>query len=290
MQKTLSSIALLISILLLSTNANAETRLTLQASYDIETTETYEYQVLQLALNKTQSSYGKYQLSVTPKAVPPSRLIVEANSSRYENFIFLNSASQEAADALAYARFPALLGIIGYRVAFVSNGLKQQGYSIDSREELMRFTMLQGRGWLDGDILKDNGFTLKTGRNILGLYHMVANDRANFFPIGANQIQGAWQHFNHVEGLAIDDKVVMYYPLPRFFFMSKQNQAIINRIERGLIAAYDDGSLQTLWQKHFKPALDFVNLKERKLFKFKNNYISGIDSSYEKYIFDPFAN
>ncbi|MER2493596.1 hypothetical protein [Catenovulum sediminis] len=276
-------------MLIISSMASANTTYTLQASFDGDTKDSYEYQVLKLALDKTIDDYGSYQLDITATAVPPSRYIVEANANSHTNFIFVNSVSEDALTQLSYAKFPVLLGIVGYRVPLVSSSLKSRGYRISNRQELMNFSMIQGKGWLDTDILKDNGFTVYSGKFVEGLFHMVANERGDFFPIGASQISSALENFSHVDGLAIDDQVMLYYPLPRFFFMGASHQAKIKRIEYGLIKAYQDKSLQILWNKHFKQALDAINISDRKLFKFRNNYINGVDTSYEKYVFDPFA-
>ncbi len=89
-------------------------------------------------------------------------------------------------------------------------------------------------------------------------------------------------------GLAIDDQVVIYYPLPRYFFMNKDKKKEMARIEKGLIAAYKDGSLIKLWHKHFDAPLAKIHLKQRTLYKFKNKFIEGIDPSYEQYIYNPY--
>ncbi|WP_149865518.1 hypothetical protein [Catenovulum maritimum] len=281
--------ALALISILICTPSYAKTIYTLQAAFDGVTEDSYEYQALSLALEKTVDEFGTYQLKVTSEAVPPSRYMVEANSGNYENFIFANSVKKESLHNFSHANFPVLLGIIGYRVPLISKDLKARGYSISSRNELMTFSMIQGKGWLDTDILKDNGFKVHTGKYIEGLFHMVANERGNFFPIGASQINGALTNFSHVEGLTIDEKILLYYPLPRFFFMGTEHQNKIYRIEKGLITAYEDGSLQRLWQQHFNQALVSVGISKRKLFKLRNKYIDGIDNSYEKYVFDPFA-
>ncbi|WP_111977518.1 hypothetical protein [Algibacillus agarilyticus] len=171
--------------------ALSNTLYTIQASFDVETTTTYEYQVLKLALKNTTDEYGQFQLNVTPTPVPTTRYLIEANSDNIHNFIFVDSVNKEKLAELAYAKFPVLLGIIGYRVSLVSQDLKQRGYTIANKADLMNIAMVQGKGWLDGDILTDNGFTLHTGKNTEGLFYMVANERAHFFPIGANQIDSA---------------------------------------------------------------------------------------------------
>ncbi|EWH09208.1 hypothetical protein DS2_13644 [Catenovulum agarivorans DS-2] len=285
----LKSVLTLVAMLSTFT-ASANTTYTLQASYEHKTQDSYEYQALKLALDKTTADYGPYKLKVTDEPVPPSRFIIEANAQSKENFIFVDSVNKEYVEQLSHANFPVLLGIIGYRIPLVSSDLKSRGYTISSREELMTYSMIQGKGWLDTDILKDNGFKVHTGKYIEGLFHMVAAERGNFFPIGASQITTAIQNFKHVEGLSIDDKILLYYPLPRFYFMGNKNIGKMARVEYGLKLAYEDGSLQKLWQQHFLQAIASVNMEQRKLFKFNNKYIRNIDRSYEQYIYNPFKN
>ncbi|MER2490759.1 hypothetical protein [Catenovulum sediminis] len=276
-------------ILLFSTQVFANTTYTLQASFEGDTKSSYEYQALKLALDKTQPHYGRYKLNITNEPIPPKRYVVEANSDSLSNFIFVDSVNQSTLNQLSHANFPVMLGIIGYRVPLISTELKQRGYQVDYPRDLRNFSMVQGRGWLDTDILKDNGFTVHTGKHIEGLFYMVANERADFFPIGATQISNALDNFKHVKGLTVDDKTLLYYPLPRFFFMGKKHQQKLIRIEEGLIHAYQDGSLQTLWRQHFQQALDQIAIKQRKLFKLHNKFIEGINKEYEQYVYNPFV-
>jgi hypothetical protein len=66
------------------------------------------------------------------------------------------------------------------------------------------------------------------------------------------------------------------------------NKKSAERIFKGVVAAYKDGPLDRLRKKYFGKSLEFANLKDRKIFKLENPFISDIDRSYEKYIYKYF--
>ncbi|AWB65001.1 hypothetical protein C2869_00450 [Saccharobesus litoralis] len=288
MKRLFNNLLLATGLMTLSTTVFAQTVITFRAhtlNYDVKSE--YPYQALELALRKTQATHGSYKLSLTNDAIPITRVEAETNSDKYENFFFEDSVKSEKLNKFGYVNFPVSLGVVGYRVPFVSQDLKNTNYQINTLDDLKQYSMIMGRGWLDGDILKDNGFTVHTGKNVLGLYHMVANERGDFFPVGAHQVPSIKKNLDAVDHLAVDDNIAVYYPLPRFFFSNKQNTAELARVEQGLKLAFEDGSLQVLWNQHYLQKLKEVNLSNRKIFKLENKYLAGLDPSYKQYIYDP---
>jgi hypothetical protein len=51
--------------------------------------------------------------------------------------------------------------------------------------------------------------------------------------------------------------------------------------------AYKDGSFIELWNKYYKESIDFVNLKQSKIFRIDNPFLNGINKTYEDYIYRP---
>ena len=67
-------------------------------------------------------------------------------------------------------------------------------------------------------------------------------------------------------GLALDDRLLLAYDLPQYLYTHPANREAIDRLERGLKAAYADGSLQALLRRELQPALARLNLSARRLF------------------------
>ncbi|WP_421783929.1 hypothetical protein [Kiloniella litopenaei] len=245
----------------------------------------YVIKVLELSLQKTASEYGSYLLKLAPNGATMKRSLIDAQRGVYENFFIRNSVSQKSLSEMEAVPFPIDLGIVGYRVAFVSE--KDLLKSVKSLEDLKKFKVIQGLGWLDTEILKSNGFNVETASSYDGMFKIVASGRSDLFLRGVNELLAEWTTYQHVPGLAYDEHILLYYPLPRFFFTTKQNKEAAKRVYKGLVLAYEDGSLQKLWQQYYGPSINFVNLKSRRFFEIENPFLQGIDNSYKKYLYRP---
>ena len=90
-------------------------------------------------------------------------------------------------------------------------------------------------------------------------------------------------HNHKIKNLALDQAIIIFYPLPRFYYSHKSNKDLIKRIEVGLVRAYSDGSIGQLWEKHYRRSLDFVNIRARRFFYFDSPLVEGIDFDYQQY-------
>ncbi len=216
-----------------------------------------------------------------------ARSLISVKNGEFENFFVKFSVSKKLLKELSPVRFPVDRGIVGYRVFFVSPNARNRLKQVATIEDLKDFTMGQGIGWLDSKVLEYNGFKVITGSSYEGLFNMVGMGRFDLFPRGANELYGEYISHKIIKGLTCDESISLYYPLPRFFFTTKTNSIAKTRIEEGLIAAYKDGSFLKLWEKFYNPSLNFVNLKNRKIFKIENPFLNDLDNSYERYIYTP---
>lgn len=272
-------------LIFFATQSYAQTIITYMSKEDSkDTRKNYNVALLKLAFDKTIAQYGPYKL-IPSENMNYLRARKVALKNDVENFIYKDSVTKERITTLGYVPFPVDRGIVGYRIFFVSPQIKDKLKTINNVHELKNFTMLQGLGWLDTKILKYSGFSVIEGSNYKGLFGMLALGRADLFPRGANEILYEYNAYKDIENLDFDTSIALYYPLPRFFFTNKNNKKLIERLEKGIIIAYEDGSLEKLWNKYYKKSIDFVNLKNRKLFKIENPFLDGIDNSYEKYIY-----
>jgi len=247
----------------------------------------YDRRLLELALQKTEKEYGAFQLNPTKPGSNEKRVIVEALSGTYENFFFKSSITPELIESLAYVSFPIDRGVVGYRVAFTSKKNIPLLKETKTLEQLKQLTILQGVGWLDAEILAQQGFKLTLSGYYDPMFKMIARDRAHLFLRGINEVLDEWEAHKHIENLVVEDSIVVQYPLPRFFFTNKANKKAVKRITEGILIAYNDGSLIQLWEEKYRTSIEFANIKNRRIFRLKNPLINGIDSSYQQYNFDP---
>lgn len=253
----------------------------------IDPLKSYIGHVLILALEKTRAEYGDYQLNASP-AMNTARALAELKENRFPNQVLMSTFQNKLLnDGLDYARFSVEYGVTGYRICFVSPEAKAAVAKVKTLDELRKFSIGQGIGWADADILRYNGFKVADIGQHESAFRMIAASRFDLFCRGINELEPELKRHPEIDGLDYDRSFALAYPLPRVFISNKQNAKILGRIAKGLALAHQDGSLRKVWLEQYGSALSFANLKQRKIFYLDNPSIDRIDFDFRKFYFDP---
>ncbi len=252
-----------------------------------DTREAYSIELVKLVMDKTKVKYGDYRLQLIPAMNRP-RARYAAKLKIYPNLLLEESYDKQfsAKGDLTYINFPVELGILGHRICFVNPKIKEDLKKVTSVEQLKKYSIGQGIGWIDTNILRANGFHVSETPSYSGLFKMTAAGRVDLLCRGANEIKGEYEAFKYIKELTYDETFVLSYTLPRFYYTNAENRLLIARVQEGLITSYNDGSLKQLWLKYQTANLEFVKLHQRKIFKLSNPLISDLPKDYEQYYFD----
>lgn len=249
--------------------------------------QTYPGVILQLALDKTRSEYGDYVIQTTPVMNTP-RALLEIKANKLPNQILWTSYQNRLTDdGLVYARFPIDYGATGYRICFVSPNAKLGVLQAQTLDELKRFSIVQGAGWADVPILRHNGFQVEEVGNVESGYLMVANGRADLFCRGVDELAPELLAHTPLPNLTMDRSMALRYPLLRVFIGNHQSEALLKRIEKGLLRAHKDGSLRKLWYQYYDQSVRFAGLERRRVFSLNMPVENRVDFDYQKYFIDP---
>lgn len=248
----------------------------------------YYTALITLALEKTRPDYGDYRLQQLG-ILDTERTLYALAADQYPNLIMERSYDEAStkSNKLTYINFPVDGGIVGYRVCFINPAVKERISRIKTLAELRHYTIIQGIGWADTQILRHNGFKVLEIENYASLFKMTTAGRADLFCRGANEIMPEYEAFKDTFKLYYDESFVLYYPLPRFFYLNSKSKLAKKRIEAGLKLAYKDGSFKKLWRQHYQPSIDFSKLQQRKLFRLENPLLKKLSQDYLQYFFDP---
>ncbi|VXA87731.1 ABC-type amino acid transport substrate-binding protein [Aeromonas veronii] len=273
---------------MLSLTGQAATRFThISPESERDPRTTYDRELLRLALDKTRDQFGDYLLEPAPPMTKArERLSMQLDS--YPNLFVMDSYSSTREDlGLAYVRFPIHLGIVSYRICFVSPQQKAAVSKVTDLKGLRQFTFGQGKGWLDVDILRYAGMEVVEVEGYEKLFKMVARGRFDLFCRGVSELRSEQLTHKEMTDLLVDDALLIYYPLPRVFYTNPNNREALKRVERGLQLAWQDGSLQALWRKSFGSAIAFAKLSQRRLLRLDNPFLDGISFDYRPYFYNP---
>ena len=116
--------------------------------------------------------------------------------------------------------------------------------------------------------LRHNGFRVEGSALHENLFTMLAAKRFDFFPRGLYEFQSDFQKHQQL-GLAIEDKLFLYYEAPFQFFVNAANKPLADRLEIGLRRALAAGSFDRLLTSYpeFKAALELQKHAQRRMLR-----------------------
>ncbi len=251
--------------------------------------KTFEQQLIELALEKTQGKTGAYEM-MPVTVISRTHAVAALSQNLYPNFITTLSYEDTLLDSgnLIYIPFPVERGALSYRICYANKNLNDTIQTIDDLQKLKNYKLGIGAGWLDAKILQRSGVQTVEGTNITSLFRMTQAGRADIFCPSPSEYFHELQAEKNAD-LQLDNKLALYYPLPKFLFSHKSNQALLDRIKHGIDIAYHDGSYLELWSKAYARDLQRAKLNERNLIKLDNPFITSLPNDYKHYLYDPLA-
>ncbi|WP_051090330.1 transporter substrate-binding domain-containing protein [Psychromonas ossibalaenae] len=127
----------------------------------------------------------------------------------------------------------------------------------------------QHQDWPDTAIMEANGLTVWKGKKYDLLFNQLAAGRFDCFSRGANEI--VQEHYAHsYKGLEIEKKLIIYYPLPLYYFVNKANPELAVRLEKGLNLLRANGEYEAIFKAKFSQTLKTLTIRGRTIIKLQN--------------------
>lgn len=223
----------------------------------------YFPQVLRLALEKTRASDGPFEIEYYKDAMTGPRQLAELKNNGVINLIWNGSTPQREVELLP-VRISLLRELNDYRVFLIRKGDQARFDAVRSLADLRRLTAGAGEGWPSTGVLRANGLPVTTSVGFEQLFAMLKAGRFDYMPRGVYE---AWFEQQQHGGLAIEQTLFLHYRVPFYFFTSRENPALADRIERGLRTALADGSFDRLFRSipSFKRSLDEIQAGKRRV-------------------------
>lgn len=228
----------------------------------------YCRELLKLALSYSTTKYIFEDFAAAPFA-GPERDIIQLEQDKLDVVWLPTSNHLETHARAIYV--PLYRGLLGKRILLIKKGDQHRFQQVQSLDDLRAFTFGQGSDWPDTTILKANNFQLITTQRYDSLFRMLDGGRFDAFPRGLFE---PWSEMHARPDLKmeVEERILLSYRMPMYFFVAKNNISLAKEIEQGLYKAIDDGA----FNKHFfnnpmiKEALEKANVDERKIFYIDN--------------------
>jgi hypothetical protein len=224
---------------------------------------TYFPQLLRLALEKTRASDGPFEIQTYEQTMSGARQLAELKNNGAIDLVWDGSNAKREAELLP-VRFSLLRELNDYRVFLIRKGDQARFQAVRTLADLSQFTAGAGDNWPSTTVLRANGLPVVTSIGYEQLFAMLAARRFDYMPRGVYE---AWYEQRQHSGLVIEQTLFLHYSVPFYFFTSRDNPALADRIERGLRAALADGSFDRLFRSipSFKRSLDEIHAGKRRV-------------------------
>ena len=191
-----------------------------------------------MALEKTEKEFGPCKIEMRPTG-SKSRLLKQVDNGTIDVAWFVSSPERER--ALQPISIPIFQGLHGYRVLIIRKGDEEKFASVRNLDELRKLTAGQAIDWQSTDILKANGIPVDTSGSYDQLFTMLAAKRFDYFPRAFHEPINELQQKSKLP-LTIEPHLLLHYVVPDYFFVSRTNKALAERIRLGFLRGIADGS------------------------------------------------
>ena len=228
----------------------------------------YPMAILKMALEKTETEFGPCKIEMRPTG-SHSRLLKQVASGSIDVAWFVSTAEREG--ALQPIFIPIFQGLHGYRVLIIRQGDEEKFAKIRDLEGLRKLTAGQASDWQSTDILRANNLPVDTSGSPEQLFIMVAAKRFDYFPRAFHEPVNELEQRSQLP-LTIEPHLLLHYVVPDYFFVSRTNKALAERISLGFRRGIADGSRDRIRESmlKLKELIQIIKPGKRHLIELKN--------------------
>ncbi|MFT3736892.1 MAG: hypothetical protein QM776_18085 [Rhodocyclaceae bacterium] len=251
----------------------------------------YTDKLLTQILRKTQAKYGPFRIEYAPEYMQRDRLLAELKRGEVVNITAKATRPDWESSELIPIYIPVDKGITEYRIALIRQGDQERFSKLKSLDELKKIPLGVGNGWLTRQVFQKLDFTLETGSDWEGLYQMLMSKRFDYFPRALSEVFVEYDdRIGKFPDMAIDNSFMLYFPLPKYFFVSPQHPKLAKRVEEGFRMMIKDGSFDKLFLDHHRDLIARASFCTRKIFRMENPLLSDkTPLNVAEYWYDPFS-
>lgn len=225
----------------------------------------YLLAVLQLALD---GAGAKVMLQPFPEAMNKARAIKLLNSGSLD--VVWMTSNREREQTLRPIRICLYKGLAGWRLPLIHRDRVTDFANIHDLTTLRHRSVGQQEDWADVPVLRRAGFQVITVPKYDQLFSMLEKQRFDWFSRNVLEIWDEEQSYGRHQ-LVIEPHLLLRYPMAYYFFVRKDNEALAQRIEQGLLRAIADGRFDRLFNSYFGAALQRAQLDQRLLLTLPNS-------------------
>lgn len=232
---------------------------------------------LDRALAVTKEEYGDYEL-LESAPMEQGRSLVEISKLKNSHLDIASYGSTKEREEIAIPiRIPILSGLMGYRLCLIKEEQQDLFNNVENKQQLIEknLSIGQHQDWPDTAILQANGIRVQTTHKKQLLFQQLVRGRFNCFSRGTSEIYAEYLQYKD-QGVAIEDSLMIYYPLPLFFFVNKSRPLLAERLQLGLQKLIQSGEFDEIFERGFAPIIKELKLNQRNVIDLYNPTLSQL--------------
>lgn len=230
---------------------------------------------LHRALQVTKDEYGGYELIESIK-MEQGRSLIELSKAKNSKLDLASYAPTREREAQTITiRIPVLSGLMGYRLCLI-NGKSQSAFNgIKNKKQFIEkgISIGQHQDWPDTTILRSNNITVQTTHKKALLFQQLSRGRFDCFSRGTSEIYAEYL-VHQKQGIKIEKNLLIYYPLPIFFFVNNNRPLLAERLQLGLEKLIESGEFDRIFDRYFTSIIIELNINNRTVIDLNNPTLS----------------
>jgi ABC-type amino acid transport substrate-binding protein len=214
-------------------------------SKDGSSQNVYCVKLLTLAFSKTEATDGAVQIQFYPEYLTGTRFFADLKHNKTIDVLWHGTNLEREHDLIA---IPISLTkeLNEYRILLIRKEDQEKFSKVKSVADLRKFTAGSGTDWPSRNILQHNDLPVMAVANTTLLLIMLKMKRFDYMSRNMFEI---WEEAEHYakDDLVIEKTLLLHGGVPYYFFVSKANPKLAERIERGLRMAIADGDFEKLF-------------------------------------------
>ena len=229
----------------------------------------YRWKLLELALAHAQNAGESIRLVPYGEDVTQNRGMELLQSGAIDVIALGTNVEREA--TMRPIKIDILRGIVGFRIFVIRAADQERIERLDEQSLKKQLTFGLNSQWADLPIMRANGFTVETSTSYENLFVMLAGGRFDAFPRGLNEAgRELEERRQSYPQLAIEQTKALFFPYPVYFWVSKENTVLAQRIERGLKLSLADGSFRKLFETYHAAEIAMLASEKRQVIRMAN--------------------
>jgi len=255
-----------IAFLVAAAGTWAQTPLVIRHNFTAQQNATelsYEEEVLRLVLEKSRAKYGPFELREA-EGISQRRAFRELDAGNLEVISTMTDSEREA--QATPIRFCIYKGLLGVRIGMGLAATVERLNSVGTLEQLREVPMGLVFDWPDLTIQRLAGLRVVSLPDFPSGLRRLRMGSFQLLPMGVVEVA----QIARTQGLSMIDSWAVAYPAAYYFFVSRSNTALAERLNFGFEEALRDKSFDALFAKRIEPLLRAAQLEKRTIFLLKN--------------------